>query len=143
MSESSEIYFLDTNIFMRVLVRADDQSFKECSRLLNKVKQGDIQTVTSSLVLAEVSFVLKSFYKFSKPEIIEALESILSLKNLVIQDGYDSRIALTLFEKHNVKFVDTLLAAHTLVADGRAIMVSYDREFSRLPCRWVVPSKVR
>lgn len=142
MKGSKETYFLDTNVFMRALVRSDDTSFNTSVRLLGLIKTGKIKALTSSLVLAEIDFVLKSFYKFSKQEVIEALKSVTSLKNLRIQDGYDSETALTLFEKHNVKFVDALLASHKLILQNKAAIVSYDRDFSRLPCQWLSPAEV-
>jgi predicted nucleic acid-binding protein len=142
MKESNAIYFLDTNIFIRVFVREDARSFEECTTLLNGIRNGKVNAATSTLVLAEIAWVLGSFYKYPKERVIEAIDSILSMKNLAIQDGYDNRIALILFEKHSVKFVDTLLAAHHLVLQGRAVLTSYDKDFDRLPCQRVSPEKV-
>lgn len=134
--------FLDTNIFLRVIVKEDEKSFRECTELLASVKSGERKACTSTLVLAEVSWVLGSFYKFPKPEVVLALSGILSLKNLIVDDKYDTLTAISLYERHSVKFIDTLLSTHHLVFRKEVPMVSYDKDFSVLPVKWLRPEEV-
>jgi predicted nucleic-acid-binding protein len=134
-------YFFDTNIFLRVLVREDEKTFSECVRLLESVKNGKIKACTSSLVLAEIQWVLGSVYKFSKNETVEAIKGVLALKNLKVEDGHDVLSAISLYERHSVKFVDTLLASHRTVKRGMPI-VSYDKDFSVLDVHWLQPKDV-
>lgn len=134
--------FLDTNIFLRVIVKEDEKSFRECTELLASIKAGERKAYASSLVLAEINWVLGSFYKFPKPEVILALSGILSLKNLTVDDGYDTLTALSLYERHSVKFIDALLSSHRLVFRKEIPIVSYDKDFSVLPVKWLKPEEV-
>lgn len=134
--------FLDTNIFLRVIVKEDEKSFRECTELLTLVKSGERRAYTSTLVLAEVNWVLNSFYKFPKSEVVLALSGILSLKNLTIDDKYDTLTAISLYERHSVKFIDALLSTHHLVFRKEVPMVSYDKDFSALPVNWLRPEEV-
>lgn len=134
--------FLDTNIFLRVIVKEDEKTFLECTKLLASVKSGERRAYTSTLVLAEINWVLGSFYKFPKSEVVLALPGILSLKNLTVDDKYDTLTAISLYERHSVKFIDALLSTHHLVFRKEVPMVSYDKDFSVLPVNWLRPEDV-
>lgn len=132
--EDSNLYFIDTNIFLRVLVKEDKKTFKECFEILEKIKQGKIKAFTSSLVLTEVGWVLGKTYKFSKRQVIDALRSILNLKGLKIVDKYHPYLAVSIYEKFSVKFVDAFIASNFL-ADGEELsgaIISYDRDFDKI-----------
>jgi len=132
MSEPKEEYFVDTNVFLRVLVRDEEKSYRECISFLQRVKEGRLKAYTSSLILAETHWTLSSFYQFSKEKIIEALRSIVSLRNLKIIDEHNLLTALSFYETNNVKFIDALVASHKLVLKKGAVVVSYDKDFDKL-----------
>ncbi len=133
MKEHS-LYFIDTNIFLRVLIKENEKTFGECFGILNKIKKGEIKAFTSSLVLAEINWVLGSFYRFSKFQVAESLKGIINLKGLKIVDKHNLRLAVSIYEKHNVKFVDALIASNFLIFRNKflAVVVSYDRDFDRI-----------
>ena len=132
MSGSSGEYFVDTNVFLRVLVRDEEKSYRECINFLQKVKEGRLKAYTSSLVLAETHWTLASFYQFSKEKIIEALWSIISLRKLKIVDEHNLLAALNFYETNTVKFIDALTASQSLVLKKGAVVVSYDKDFDKL-----------
>lgn len=124
------------------MVKEDEKSFRECTELLASVKSGEMRAYTSTLVLAEINWVLSSLYKFPKSEVVLALSGILSLKNLTIDDKYDTLTATSLYERHSIKFIDALLSTHHLVFRKEVPMVSYDKDFSVLPVNWLCPEEV-
>lgn len=132
-------YFLDTNIFLRVIVKDDKSQFEECKKLLERIHHGDIASYTSPLVLAEIQWTLKSFYRMEKIDIILALDSILALKHLDIINSVHIPTALALYRQHAVKFVDCLISSHTEIVTGRMVVVSYDKEFDALGIKRVEP----
>lgn len=121
-------YFIDTNIFLRTLVKEDETSFQECLQFLTKVKQGQMKAVTNSLVLAEVAWTLRSYYRLSRPEIAQALESILSLRNLKFRGQQDYWQAVQLYRNGATKYIDCTIAAIPELRQHEWEIVSYDRE---------------
>lgn len=129
--------FVDTNIFLRALVKENEQTFSECLSFLEKISKGKIKAITSTLVFLEINFVLLSFYKFPKEKVQQALESILDLPHLKVIDAYDLREAIEIYKETGVKFVDCLLAS-LLKKKGLGI-VSYDLDFDKLKVKRLFP----
>lgn len=125
------VYFVDTNIFVRILVKEDERSFRECFQFFQHAYNGKIKIITSSLVLAEVHWVLSSFYRFGKDETVEALQNILNTR-VRVKDGSSVSLALEMFRNTNVKLTDALIASHPLIEKRRATVVSYDKDFDKL-----------
>lgn len=125
-------YFVDTNIFLRTLIRENKETFSECYRFLELIKTNKIEGVTSSLVLAEMIWTLTSYYRFSRKRAARAVRSVLSLSGLRIIDDYYHNLALTLFENNKVKYIDSLIASIPAVQDNAWVVVSYDKDFDRL-----------
>lgn len=138
-----DFYFVDTNIFLRVLIKEDEKTFEECFRFLKMIKEGKIRAFTSSLVLAEVNWVLGGFYKFPKTKVVNALKSILNLKGLKIVDKYNSRLAVSVYEKFSVKFIDALFVSNFLdyKKEINTIIVSYDKDFDKIGVKRKEPSE--
>lgn len=136
------IYFVDSNIFLRTLIKEDEKSFGSCYRFLELVQKKRIKAFTSSLILVEINWVLRSFYKFKKPNIVEAVKSILNLKGLKITDRLNPALALEIFQSSNVKFVDALIASNSEIFKKEMIVVSYDRDFDKIEIIRKEPSAI-
>ncbi|HEX9721915.1 MAG TPA: PIN domain-containing protein [Candidatus Paceibacterota bacterium] len=124
-------YLIDTNVFVRFLVKDNEQMFKDCERLFLAVEAGGIKGFAPSHAMAELVWVLQSFYRFEKPKILSALKSF-EIHGVFIDDRLDFSLAVELFETSSVKFLDALLASHELVQNGKAAVVSYDKDFDKL-----------
>lgn len=132
-------FFLDTNIFLRIFIKENEKTFRDCLKLLNLVSRGKITAFTSIIVLIEINFVLISFYKFRKEKVVEAIKSIVELPHLKIIDEFNLRYALELYLKNKVKFIDCLITSSTLIMKNRACVVSYDRDFDKLEVKRLKP----
>lgn len=135
-------YIIDSNIFLRTLIKEDEKTFSACFHFLEQVKQKRVKALTSSLVLAEINWTLVSFYHFAKEQSVKGLQSIIHLKNLKIIDAFDIPLAIKLYELNSVKFIDALLASHVLVAKGKAKIVSYDKDFDKMKIPRVEPHQL-
>jgi predicted nucleic-acid-binding protein len=125
-------YFIDTNIFLRMIVKDDKQSAKDCAFLFNQIKKGEIKATISTLVLAEIQWTLKSFYGLEKQQITTILKSISEMKHLKTGDKYDIALALELYEKHNIKFIDALIASCPDILNKKTTIISFDKDFDKL-----------
>ena len=135
-------YFIDTNIFLRILIKENKKAFSDCSAFLEKVKTNKIKAVTASLVLAEIAWTLSSYYKFPQKKVAQAVKSVVNLRNLKIIDGYDHLLALELFENSRVKFIDAYIASIQKIQLKKWTIVSYDKHFDKLGVKRIEPKKV-
>lgn len=135
-------YFIDTNIFLRILVKENEKTFKECYQFLKLVNTKKVKAFTSVLVIAEIDWVLESFYGFKKEKVIKVLESISKLKGLGIIDKTNLLLSLRFYKKYNVKLIDALIAAHPKINRQKATIVSYDKDFDKMKLKRVNPGKV-
>lgn len=135
-------YFLDTNIFLRPIIKDDLQKTNDCRKLFDLIEQEKIKVVTSSIVLAELVWTSISFYKISKKEIIKILKGILKLKGLKLSNNCNMFLAIAFYEKNNIKFTDTLIAANTFFSKKNVKIISYDKDFDKLDVIRIEPAKI-
>jgi len=98
--------FVDTNYFLRYLLNDIHEQHQEVKRLFLQASEGKISLVTSSLVFFEIFWVLRSFYNLNKEESIRALQSLLKLSFIRMQDRTILENALTLFKKTSLDLED-------------------------------------
>ena len=125
-------YFIDTNIFLRVLEFENNKIFEECAKVLDLVRSSKIKAYTSTTVLAEIVWVLGSTYHESKAKIAKSISGIVKLNNLKIKDDFDLAKTVELFSKRSVKFIDALIATNPKIQAKKWAIVSYDKDFDKL-----------
>ncbi|MBI4999175.1 PIN domain-containing protein [Candidatus Gottesmanbacteria bacterium] len=121
--------FLDSNIWLRYLLRDEEKQFRDCQQLLILNEQGKFKIYTSTICLLEIVYTLSSFYKIKRDEVVADLRNIISTRNLTLIDKTNFSEALRVFEKHQIKFADCLIA--TQIPKG-VILCTYDREFKKI-----------
>lgn len=82
--------------------------------------------------MVEIDWVLESFYQFEKGKAVKSLESILKLKGLKFIDRPNPSLALELYRKYNIKFIDALIASYPPIFKKEAILISYDGDFDKM-----------
>jgi len=122
--------FIDTSVFIRFLTADDKQKFQECQKFFEDAQEGKIRSYTSNIVILEIQFVLIKLYKFPKDKVLSDINNLLSLRNLIIIERTDTKKALALYKKLNIKYADCLIATQIL---SGAKIVTYDEEFDKIP----------
>jgi len=119
--------FVDTNIFIRYLTNDDPVKADRVDKLLDKAADGTILLVTTELVLAEVVWVLESFYGLKKDSVGSMIKAILTTPGLKVINGSLVEKALDYYLLHNIDFIDGYIAA---VMEKRKIdtIFSYDKK---------------
>ena len=133
-------YLLDTNVFLRFLVRDSEIDYKECKVLFESIMNSKDEFITTGMVLSEISWVLVSYYKRSREETSEKLNGILKIKGLKLVDNYNWLSAIKIYRENKVKFIDAVLSTIPQVAQKEWTIVSYDEDFKKLPVLWKKPS---
>lgn len=122
--------FFDSNIWLRFVLDEDTAQRQQCVALLEQAESGAIRPYTSAIVLLEVNYVLRSFYKINEKETAAYLENILQTRNLVIEERTNFHRAWQIHQKTAVKLADCLIAFQ--VRSG-VLFCTFDTEFKKLP----------
>jgi predicted nucleic-acid-binding protein len=75
---------IDSNVIIRWLVRDDEVLAAKADSILKSAKPRSL--LIDRLIIAEISYVLKSVYKFEKPEIVLNLNLLLTEHYFTVMD---------------------------------------------------------
>jgi len=118
---------LDTNILVRYLTEDDPVQTIAAGRVMDSFSS-DSPGFISLIVLAELVWVLESFYRFTRKEIERVLETLLRSEELVLERAEIVSQALRMFRGSRADFADCLIercghaadCEHTVTFDQKA-----------------------
>jgi len=123
--------FVDTNIFIRYLTADILDKADACDKLFKRAISGKVKLFTTDLVIAEIIWVLESYYELGKNDVREKVEKILNTPNLFCQQKDIILGALNLYTEKNIDYID---AFNALILKDKGIeeLYSYDPHFDRI-----------
>jgi predicted nucleic acid-binding protein len=98
--------FVDTNVFLRFFVKDVEPLYEKARTLFERAEAGKVKLETSELVIAEIVWVLESFYGFTRKEITDLLVILLSSRNLKIANSSRISAAVQLYAAGTMDFID-------------------------------------
>lgn len=98
--------FVDTNYFLRFLLKDINSQHLEAKNLFLSASEGKIVLITSTIVFFEIYWVLSSHYEKNKAEVANVLEKILSLNFIGLEERTILSNSLTLFRERNFDLED-------------------------------------
>jgi len=104
--------FVDTNVFLRFFVKDVESQYEKARTLFEKAEAGKIRLETSELVIAEIVWVLESFYGFTRKEIADVLITLLSSRNLKIANSARISASIQSYVSGNMDFIDAYNIAY-------------------------------
>lgn len=113
--------FVDTNVFLRFIIRDVESFYHKAEDLFEKAESGQAKLETSDMVIAEIVWVLESYYDFSKPEIKEVVETILETKNLKVANHSRVKEAVSLYISGKMDFIDAYNIAYMKSKDFKKV----------------------
>ena len=105
---------LDTNVVVRHLTGDPPSQARRASAFL----AGSHELVLSDVIIAELVFVLESYYGQPRERVAEATRSLLALPSVAVVDNELLLRALELYEFFRLDFAEAYLAA---LAEGSGI----------------------
>jgi len=123
--------FLDTNIFIRFLTDDVPEKVDACEEIFKKAVEKQETLFTTELVIAEIVWVLESFYELPKNEIQDKVEKILNTPNLICPHKDLILNALILYSEKNIDYIDACNAL-ILKENGIEELYSYDKHYDRI-----------
>lgn len=131
--------WVDANVVLRFLMRNPEEQAERAAKLMSRAERGEVTLVLSTLVVAEIFWVLKSFYRHSLADIARVLVPLLSADGIESEDRERMIQAIELARDKNVDLVDAVLALQAAERD-EPVCTFDESDFSRLPVSWRVPS---
>ena len=98
--------FVDTNYFLRLMLRDVEDQFLEVKKVFNDGLAGKIKLFTSLIVFFEIYWVLSSFYRQKKEEVISVLEDVLKMTFVALPERVLLFKALDLYGWTNLGLED-------------------------------------
>jgi predicted nucleic-acid-binding protein len=124
------IALLDTNVLIRFLTVDKSKKYKKMYAFFETLERGETRVELKLIVLFQVIFVLKSFYKVPKEAISTEMLELLKYKGITIREKKIVKRTLELWHEKNVEIVDCYLIA-CLETDSQNLLYSYDRDFDK------------
>jgi len=123
--------FVDTNVFIRFLTNDIPEKADACEKLFQKTIDKKETLFTTDLVIAEIIWVLESYYELPRKKVQDMVEKILNTPNLVCQHKNAILNALALYIEKNIDYIDAYNAV--ILKDKRIEkLYSYDKHYDRI-----------
>jgi predicted nucleic-acid-binding protein len=123
--------FIDTNIFIRFLTNDIPDKAAACEGIFREAAEKNESLFTTEMVIAEIIWVLESYYELPKKEVQEMVEKILITPFLLCPQKDLILNALTLYGDKNIDYIDAYNAS-VVREQGIKEVYSYDRHFDRI-----------
>jgi len=126
------VYFIDSNVFFYAKI-LDREYGDACAKILDKIVKGELEAVTSTLVVIELANALRKFGLGN--EVKEVIDAVFSLDVPVYEiDSLSVRDAAGIFNEFRISPYDCVHAA-VMKRAGIVDVISVDKDFDKIA--WV------
>ncbi|OGE31166.1 hypothetical protein A3C59_04130 [Candidatus Daviesbacteria bacterium RIFCSPHIGHO2_02_FULL_36_13] len=117
---------LDTNLIIRFLVNDDPEKVNKVEKLLVNKSNTNILLDT---IVAEIIWVLSSYYSLKKSEVIEKIRALIHLDTIDCNAVLINK-TLSIWEENNISYIDSYLVAVAKL--GNITLFSYDNKLKSI-----------
>ena len=125
--DESKRAVIDTNLLVRYLTEDDPSKANDVKRLLLKAARDEVRLLIPSVVIAELVWVLQSFYKLERSEIVPLLNAIMHTHGVDVSEKTVVSEAIALYRDKTIDFIDAWIVAFAKEAGVRAVY-TFDRK---------------
>jgi predicted nucleic acid-binding protein len=119
--------FVDTNVLVRHLTGDPPEQAARATRYL----QAADELLVPDLILAEVAYVLESFYETPRAQVAATLRAVIAFPAIRVLDADLLQRAVEVYEVDRLDFADAYLVA-SAERTGVGVIVSFDRSIDRV-----------
>ena len=106
--------FVDTNVFLRLLLEDNDRQSKEAKLLFERASEGKAIIFTSLVVFFEIYWLFKGLFKKNKEEVCTILNNLLEMKFLIFAEHGIFERAIDIYRKTNLDLEDSYNLAYAI-----------------------------
>lgn len=128
----NERVFADTNLFIRLFANDDPVQTHAVLHLLKTAEQQNLKLITNVTVIAEIVWVLESFFNLEHPQIREHIWAILNHPGIEITDSALISQAIDTYVAKNIDFIDAYNAYWMKANNIQSIYTFDKRHFMRI-----------
>jgi len=129
--------WIDANVVLRFITGDPPEMAEKVLGLMTRAEKGEVALRLSHIVVAEVVWVLSSFYKYPKKEIAETIITFINADGIYPDNPALLIQALKDMADNNVDFADAYLAA--MARTRLEAVCSFDNDFVKLNVSLVIP----
>ena len=119
--------FVDTNVLVRHLTGDPPDLARRATTFLAEADD----LLLADLILAEVTYVLESFYEVARSEVAEILRSVLAFPAIRVVDVEQLQRTVELYDVDRLDFAEAYIVA-SAERTGVGTVVSFDRTIDRV-----------
>ena len=124
--------FVDTNVFLRFLTEDIPKQAQAVEHLLQHAAAGEITLSTSTIVMAEIIWTLRSYYELSREEVRDKVLAILNTPGLKVENANIIALAMAVYVDKNIDFIDAYNALWMGENDLDQVVTLNTKHFSRV-----------
>jgi predicted nucleic acid-binding protein len=119
--------FVDTNVLIRHLTGDPSELAARATRYLETADE----LLLPDLILAEVAYVLESFYEAPRAQVARTIRAVLAFPAIRVLDADLLQRTVEVYEVHRLDFADAYLVA-SAERTGIGVIASFDRTIDRV-----------
>jgi predicted nucleic acid-binding protein len=119
--------FIDTNVLIRHLTGDPPAQAARATRYLAEVDE----LLLPDVILAEIAYVLESFYETPRSKVAETLRAVLGFRAIAVVDHELAQRAVEVYDVDRLDFADAYLVA-CAERSGVGVIASFDRSIDRV-----------
>lgn len=123
--------FIDSNVILRFLLADDPILSPKAKSIIEKVARGETSVYLSSILVAEIVYVLLKVYKLRRSVITEKLMPLLQLEHVKTENKMIFKEAFRLFRTKAIDFEDAYTAA-LMNKKKTKELYSFDHDFDSI-----------
>ncbi len=127
-----DLVFVDTNVFLRFFVKDVEPFYQKARELFEKAENGIVTLETNDMVIAEIVWVLESYYGFTKAEIKEVIDTILETKNIKVVNHSRLKEAVNTYASGKMDFIDAYNIAYIRTKGYRKVATFDVKHFKNI-----------
>ena len=121
------IAFIDTNVLVRHLTDDPPEQASRATAILENAER----LILTDVVVAELVYVLESYYERPRRQIAESVRSLLTLSSIAVSNHDLLLRALELYEHLRLDYAEAYLAAAAELTEVGSV-ASFDRALDRV-----------
>ena len=123
-------YVVDTNVFLRFLLRDNEQLYGETKEFFAQAQAGKVSLILVPQVIFEIDYVLRGVYSLTRKESAKMLASLVKSSELEVENR---SLLINVVEKYNFLNIDLFdIYLWAIAKFQKAKVLSFDNDFKRI-----------